>query len=276
VLFRSLSSVLVYGYRAIAGKGKSIPVVSRDTFGGSAVLPRNSAGSGGRGDAGSDMARAVAASLEDSENDRAREQQAIGKVWQALPSGKVVFDVPRNGLCGYYAMLVMRKVMDSPQTQVVDVSMADVKSCLKRVGEQILRQANEIENADDRVDPNTPIVILGASFLGDERYKKYIVSGKIDWNLFCGDLMAGKIWLDHSFFPFARAALNLLPDMGCVDGANPQALGAISHNGALVRVGGNHFVVALPTSEGGVGEVRCQDRNGRWWSSKPQSLAVPE
>jgi hypothetical protein len=236
-------------------------------------------GSNGRDNAGlegDDIAKAIENSLETCENNFTEKQQAMEKVLTLLPEGKLVFDVPGNGYCGYYALQALHNTFYS-QRKVVKVFMEDVTLGLKNMSAQIGRLVSELEQREadgDQIDENSPIAILRATLLEDGRYSEYIdVPGGFNWFQFRKDLEAGKIWFDYPFFPFAREAFNLPPDVECIDDANSNALRTIPSNGALVRIGGNHFVVVLSN---GIEEVKSQDRIGQWWSSKPGEPAVSE
>jgi hypothetical protein len=99
----------------------------------------------------------------------------------------------------------------------------------------------------------------------DARYRKYIKAGELDWVYLCNDLKNKIVMFDYPFFPFAREAWGL-PQIECVNGANLKTLREIPPCGALIGVGGNHFVVALPevTSNGiTIKEVICEDRDNQ-------------
>jgi hypothetical protein len=186
----------------------------------------------------------------------------------------IVFDVPSNGLCGYYALQVLNQVWTFPR-EVCEVSMDDVRAGMARMSALILRQANEFEqtrSSGGSVDEDSAIAILRTALLVERQYHKYVKApDKFDWLLFCKDLENGEIWFDYSFFPFAREAWMLSEiEIECIDAENSQIAGKIPPGGALIGVGSNHFVVALPRVIGNgieIKEIICEDRDGRRWRS---------
>ncbi|MDR0740521.1 MAG: hypothetical protein LBF34_02305 [Puniceicoccales bacterium] len=228
-----------------------------------------------------DFQAAVLASLADRKE---ISQGNLRLIQQHLPEGRIVFDMPSNGLCGDYSLQVLSQVLTSPQ-EILRVSISDVRAGMKRMSELILRQATEFEqrsSSDGGTEEDSPIAILRTTLLEDRRYRRYVKApNEFNWPLFCRDLKAGKIWFDYPFFLFAREAWGL-PQIECVDGTNLQTLREIPRDGALIGIGGNHFVVALPRIlKNGVEvkEVICEDWDGQQWRSvigEPASIIPSE
>ncbi|MDR2371984.1 MAG: hypothetical protein LBD60_02445 [Puniceicoccales bacterium] len=216
-----------------------------------------------------DFQAAVLASLADRKE---ISQGNFRLIQQHLPEGRIVFDMPSNGLCGDYSLQVLSQVLTSPQ-EILEVSISDVRAGMKRMSELILRQAIEFEqrsSSDGGAEEDSPIAILRTTLLEDGRYRRYVKApNEFNWPLFCEDLEKGMIWFDYPFFPFACEAWGL-SGIDCVDGNNLQTLREIPRDGALIGVDGNHFVVALPRIlKNGVEikEVICEDWDGQQWRS---------
>jgi hypothetical protein len=220
-----------------------------------------------------DLEAAIKASLMDPKQ-KAVNRERLLRIQHNLPEGMVVFDVPGDGLCGYYAFQVLREVREFPRESIIRVTMDNVRRGIGNMSTQIRHLAGELEQREldgGQIDEDSSIAILRAALLSDRRYSEYIdTSGNFNWLWFCEDLIRGLIWFDYSFFPFAREAWRLHSNVECVNSANLQTLRSLSPRGALVRVGGNHFVVVLPeTTSNGVkiAEVMCEDQEGQWWCS---------
>jgi hypothetical protein len=218
-----------------------------------------------------DFKTAVVASLQSQKEFNAKKQAEMRKVQRNLPEGRVLFDVPGQGRCGYYASLAIQFVKNHPNESVVIISKENLIQCLRSLV-ILIRQTIQSNDPEAREDSEN----LQAILLADG---EYVDRGQIAWQNYFEDIQRGKVQVDDMLLKFVRKALLLPEDVVIIKDNDENALKKISSNGTLIHIGVDHFMVALPrkTRNGiAIQEVRCQELDGRWWSSQVEKPVIPE
>ncbi|MDR1333853.1 MAG: hypothetical protein LBJ71_01395 [Holosporaceae bacterium] len=216
-------------------------------------------------------------------------KEIMRRIQPYLQRDVVLFDTLGDGRCGYYALVALRRIRDAEQGSTISISAEDVKADMKAISDLIWTESVGFEADPGRRGDGSPIDVLRASILTNpdaEVYRPYISNDQINWKKFCKHLETGRVQYDQAFMYFTREALKLygIECIGCdgagkgnIDRGTQSILGGVSSEGALIRITGNHFLVALPKYINGgtkIQQIRCQGPKKEWWTSTPGMPAV--
>ncbi|MDR2812839.1 MAG: hypothetical protein LBB05_03585 [Puniceicoccales bacterium] len=188
---------------------------------------------------------------------------AIAAIQARLPNGLVEFDLPGIGRCGFWAILAILFARNNPGVPQIRILREDCLGLCADIADQIDRD-RQGQDPEARVRIANLTAVIGA---GDGAYGGYFREGEFLWQDFLDDMRNGRIPFDYVLLPFVQEVLGF--PITIVQGNDENALrdlGRTAPYGALVHVGGNHFMVALPQAITG---LECQERNGHRWLSLP-------
>ncbi|MDE6576422.1 MAG: hypothetical protein K2L24_03445 [Opitutales bacterium] len=115
-----------------------------------------------------------------------------------VPPGFRLYNVPGDGLCGFWAVLVVKKIAEQHGARDIYVKKSEVLALLKRLSDRIAY----VRGKQDRTPEDTEALEEIATLIANDTEKKEEDLNNTDWNQFLRKLEQGRLELDSPLTVF--------------------------------------------------------------------------